>query len=123
MERRIDEQFFGKIPCDCWRMISLGSAGGLGYQKVCNHENCYPRQMPGDYTKPWGTVALLEELRRQGYTVTLPTSGGVVLEREPPDETFEISLEGPEFIRGEGDDLPHALLHAVHTLLDERNRP
>lgn len=83
----VAEKVMSLVPCDNWRPINFGSAGGPAFQKDCEHENCYPASERGsahgrmggcpqystNITLAWQVV---EHLRKQGLEFTIDSRGG-----------------------------------------------
>lgn len=74
----IAEKVMGLEPCDNWRPINLGSAGGPAMMKECAPaHNCYPRSRPSTYSSnihaAWSVVEHLAQER--GWEVTIKVCG------------------------------------------------
>jgi len=47
LDELVARQIMEQVPCDGWKPISFGMAGGMALQKTCSHEDgkCYPTQV------------------------------------------------------------------------------
>jgi hypothetical protein len=82
IERELDaiiaEKVLGLEPCDNWRPINLGSAGGPAMLKECPPtHNCYPRSRPSTYSSNiYAAWSVVEHLARErGWEVTIKVCG------------------------------------------------
>lgn len=74
----IEEKVLGRVPCDKWRFMSFGSAGGaVSVRGACDHETgtCYPADLSSpwpDYrNNPGAAMTLVNQMKRRGYYVSM----------------------------------------------------
>ena len=88
LDRACAHEVNGLVPCDRWKPINFGSAGGPALQKMCDHapNTCYSSVETGSMLGRIGGVppyasklhaafVLLEFVLDRGMTVSLQSSG------------------------------------------------
>lgn len=119
LDKRIEEDFFHRVPCDKWEQWSSydASGGGIFQKGECGHDRCYPADNPTDYsTRIIATCAVVEKMiaMRDWPSITYQTglhldskdtAGWHVVFRH--SKTYASSFE-----------LPHAICLAVLKAVD-----
>ncbi|MCI0338799.1 MAG: hypothetical protein L0226_14585 [Acidobacteria bacterium] len=71
------ECVLGRVPCDNWKEINLGSAGGFVMMRDCRLDHqCYPRSHPPGYsTHLEAAWQVIEYLAIEGWDLTIRCIG------------------------------------------------
>lgn len=76
IDKLIAEQVFGRIPCNEWHFLNLGSSGIRGWTNNRQHDsekhNCYPQgQQPNYSTDIAAAWKVVERLTSTGFSISL----------------------------------------------------